>query len=66
MKINSRHLLYAAKKSLWLIPVLAVGLGAVVVMQRGTMADFICGIIPIFVLGIGYFSYCLWRTQKRL
>jgi hypothetical protein len=66
MAINSRHVLYAAKRSLWFIPVFAVVLGLMVVMRGGTAVDFAYGMAPLLVFGFGYFTYWLWRTQRRL
>jgi len=66
MAIERRHLIYAAKNSLW-VPVAMLGLLAFEGYHRDAeQADYLYGSIPAVVIGVGFFLYWLWRTQRTL
>jgi hypothetical protein len=39
---------------------------AFVLFRHGTLVDFLWGMIPIALIGVGNFAYWLWRTQRTL
>jgi len=66
MAIRRHNIVFAAKQSLWLLPVFAIGLALLVSLRGGSLVDFAWGMIPATILSFAYFGYRLWRTQRRL
>ena len=65
LEIKKDHLIYAAKKGLWPIPVFAVYGAFLVYLRNGELEDFAYGMIPAVFLSICMFIYYLWRTQRN-
>lgn len=66
MAIKTRHVIYAAKKAVWLFPVIGVVIALLALMQGRTFVDWAYAMIPIVLIVIGYFAYWLWRTQRDI
>jgi len=65
MEIKLQHIIYAAKRGLWPILLIAPIFALIVKVQKGGLDDFLYGMTPIVLISIGLFGFYLWRTQKK-
>lgn len=66
MDIKMRHVIYAAKKALWIFPGCGVVIALLAMLEGRTFLDWAYAMVPIVLIVIGYFGYWLWRTQRDI
>jgi hypothetical protein len=60
-----QHIIYAAKRGLWPILLIAPIFALIVKARNGGLDDFLYGMAPIALVSAGLFAFYLWRSQTK-